>query len=232
MAETIETKVISIKDASNGNFDIALKNFPQAEPQEGVVQLRANVIQIRNAKNGDFDLVIPEDHTIEDALIQNTPMDEYVNDRVREIPDYGMYKGGIKKLIMKNLNVLRARALMNSQLTEGYFPKVTLMNNEAFRDCHNLKKVDIGILSSTVNLGLLTFANDESLEVLIIRKPTVIEPTVNTFQGTPFASDGTGGYVYVPQNLLSQYQASTAWQTYANVLEFRAIEGSEYEIVE
>ena len=55
----------------------------------------------------------------------------------------------------------------------------------------------------------------------------------NTFtDNAPLKNNGTGGYVYVPQVLLSQYQANASWQQYANVLEFRPIEGSEYELEE
>lgn len=172
------------------------------------------------------------DHTIEDALMSNGQIDDYVNDRVTEITAYGMYGCKINKLTMKNLETIRARGFMDSSLlTEADFPKLTLVQNEAFRSCQSLKSVDLGVLSSTPNLALLTFAYDTLLEVVIIRKTSVIAPTVNTFQGSSFAPDGTGGYVYVPQALLSQYQSNSDWQQYANVV-FRPIEGSIYELTE
>jgi hypothetical protein len=48
---------------------------------------------------------------------------------------------------------------------------------------------------------------------------------------TPFASGGTGGTVYVPQALITEYQNATNWSTlYAGgTCNFVAIEGSEYE---
>lgn len=72
-----------------------------------------------------------------------------------------------------------------------------------------------------------------------------VEPSsTDVFQNTPFDVNrdewgsgsqeeqnitDDGGYAYVPSELLAQFNASTAWQTYAHVIEFRAIEGSEYE---
>jgi hypothetical protein len=51
------------------------------------------------------------------------------------------------------------------------------------------------------------------------------------FDGTPFASGGTGGTVYVPQALITEYQNNTNWSAlYAQgTCNFVAIEGSEYE---
>lgn len=48
---------------------------------------------------------------------------------------------------------------------------------------------------------------------------------------TQFASNGTGGTLYVPQALISSYQSATNWSTilgYANN-SIQAIEGSQYE---
>lgn len=180
------------------------------------------------------DLTIEANYEIEDALIQNTALDEYVNDRVTEITSYGMYGNKIKKLTMRNLETIRARGFMDSSLlTEANFPKLNLLQNEAFRDCPSLKSIDLGALSSTANLALQTFANDTSLEVLIIRKTSVIAPTVNTFQGSSFAPGGAGGDVYVPQSVLSNYQNSQSWVDYASAnITFHAIEGSVYELEE
>lgn len=232
MAETIETKVVRIKDASNGTFDIALKNFPQAEPEEGVTQIRANVIQIRNARNGDFDLVIPEDHTFEDALIQNTELNEYYNDRVTSVfGDYRFQKTNFKIIRLPNVTSTVGNYNFHggdvSLLEELYLPSIVTSGWNSYLNNPNLRIADIG---KTFGGGKITGC--PNLEILIIRDTSMKAVGNNWLTGSKLASDGTGGYVYVPQALLSQYQASTAWQNYANVLEFRPIEGSEYEIVE
>ena len=53
----------------------------------------------------------------------------------------------------------------------------------------------------------------------------------NALNGTPFASGGTGGTLWVPNSLIASYQAATNWSTilgYANN-QIKAIEGSEWE---
>ena len=103
-----------------------------------------------------------------------------------------------------------------------------------FIGCNNLQILDCGYV-------LPCLKNDWILTTLILH--TFVEPTsAATFQYTPFDVNkedwgpyeyeritDDGGYVYVPSELLAQFNASTAWQTYAHVIEFRAIEGSEYE---
>ena len=92
MQQQIRTKEIEILNAENGDFDLLLRGQRQ-NPQ----QIITKRIRILNAHNGDFELMVEEDHTIEDALISNSPIDELVNDRVTEITEYGMYGNKIKK---------------------------------------------------------------------------------------------------------------------------------------
>lgn len=169
------------------------------------------------------------DHTIEDALIQNTPMDEYYNDRVTEVVgEYKFAKCKIKKLYLPN--VTKTVGNYNFQggdeslLEELYLPNIVTSGWNSYLNNPNLRIADIG---KTFGGGKITGC--PNLEILIIRDANLKAVGNNWLTGTPLASDGTGGYVYVPQNLLDAYQNSEAWQTYANVLEFRPIEGSEYE---
>ena len=70
------------------------------------------------------------------------------------------------------------------------------------------------------------------MTTLVLRNDTVVTlANINAFQGTPFASGGTGGTVYVPAALIESYQTATNWSTlYASgTCNFAAIEGSEYE---
>jgi hypothetical protein len=81
-------------------------------------------------------------------------------------------------------------------------------------------------------LGGAYFDHCSSLTTLVLRNDTVVTlANINAFQGTPFASDGTGGTVYVPAALIESYQTATNWSTlYASgTCNFAAIEGSEYE---
>ena len=111
-------------------------------------------------------------------------------------------------------------------------PLLTTMTSQyVFSYNGYLKKVDFGVLPS---IPASTFnKSNGGVEILILRKTDSITTlsNINAFETTPFASDGTGGTLYVPQSLISIYQSASNWSTilsYANN-SIVAIEGSQYE---
>lgn len=100
----------------------------------------------------------------------------------------------------------------------------------AFADCSSLSVADLG--GTGVAFKRTNAFKNSALSTLIIRSATVAALTnINNFDGTPFASGGSGGTLYVPQALIASYQAATNWSTilgYANN-SIQAIEGSVYE---
>lgn len=75
--------------------------------------------------------------------------------------------------------------------------------------------------SGTAGLNTNCFARDSNLNIIIIRSTNRIRTlqNINVFTGTPFASGGTGGTLYVPNNLIASYQSATNWSRilgYAN----------------
>lgn len=80
--------------------------------------------------------------------------------------------------------------------------------------------------------GQHLFDGCNALKDLVLLKDSVISLTsTNAFTGTPFASGGAGGTLWVPNDLISSYQAATNWSTilgYANN-QIKAIEGSVWE---
>lgn len=65
------------------------------------------------------------------------------------------------------------------------------------------------------------FKNDSNLSVVVIRQTGRVFSlsNISAFTGTPFASGGTGGILYVPNDLITSYQSATNWSTilgYAN----------------
>lgn len=92
-----------------------------------------------------------------------------------------------------------------------------------------LKTVDLG--PSCSSLGGQAFAGCSVLDTVILRRSSVVSCSVNTFNNTPFASGGTGGTVYVPNDLISSYQSASNWSTLYNAgtVTFAKIEGSIYE---
>jgi len=59
------------------------------------------------------------------------------------------------------------------------------------------------------------FKNDSNLSVVVIRQTGKIITlgNISAFSGTPFASDGAGGTLYIPSSLLSSYESATNWST-------------------
>ena len=105
------------------------------------------------------------------------------------------------------------------------------ISSNVFRNCTNLKVVDVGQPNQISNAD--NFNSASNFDTLIIRGLTVcaLAAVGTNFSGTPFASGGTGGTLYVPQSLIQSYQSATNWVTilgYENN-SIKAIEGSQYE---
>jgi hypothetical protein len=116
-----------------------------------------------------------------------------------------------------------------SALTRIDITNVTSIGQFAFAECSALTSADLGNLTS---LESYTFNNCKALATVVIRKNTLCTlSNTNAFSKTPFASNGTGGTVYVPQALVTEYQNATNWSTLfaSGKCNFVAIEGSEYE---
>ena len=110
-------------------------------------------------------------------------------------------------------------------LQYAIMPRANILYTSAFSGCTNLKAFDGGgEAKETSSLGLqrnTIFSGCTKLDTMVIRKADAIwELTnINVFQNTPFASDGTGGTLYVPSSLISNYESATNWATilgYAN----------------
>lgn len=112
-----------------------------------------------------------------------------------------------------------------TSLAEIELPCVTSIGNTAFSECTALEKVDLGE-SCTALSGTNIFKNCMSLTTLILRCPTMVTATIGVFSGATQAKT-----VYVPSDLISTYEANSAWATLKTScgVTFSAIEGSEYE---
>lgn len=178
------------------------------------------------------DVTVKTNHEIEDALIDNSlDIDTYFNDRITNVKSYMFYDSKIRVINLPNLltgGLYVFSGNNNSLVEEIYVPRQTSVGHNEFTNNPNLRVVDVG---KQYNTGKI--ANCPLLTTVIFRMSSVYAPpSANAFNGTPFAPNGTGGYIYVPQALLTQYQSDTRWQTNAHVIEFRPIEGSEYELEE
>lgn len=145
---------------------------------------------------------------------------------------------GCTKLVSVNLPKVNQMVGYNfrncTSLTEVMLPGLVTTGNsatgaDAFRNCTSLETVDLG---KCVRIDTNCFNGDTNLNKLILRKTSVCAlNNVNAFTGTPYASGGNGGTVYVPQSLISSYQTASNWSTLYNAgtCSFVALEGSQYE---
>lgn len=102
----------------------------------------------------------------------------------------------------------------------------------AFQGCSSLTMLDFPKLTSIAGAE---FQQCTNLATLILRADTVCTlSNANSFQNSPFASNGAGGVLYVKQSLLNEYLNATNWSvilSYPNN-QILPIEGSEYEVRE
>lgn len=111
------------------------------------------------------------------------------------------------------------------------FPNLISTNRGAMENCTGLECAIIGQKYTTA-IASQCFKGCTALKTLVLRSETYCPiASVNVFDGTPFASGGPGGTVYVPTALIEEYQNDTNWSAlYAEgTCNFAAIEGSEYE---
>lgn len=180
---------------------------------------------------------------------------EYVNNRVQEVKA-GCFKGMIydfKSVTLPNVTIVNHEAFYNVGMESIDMEKcATLQGNHIFYST-GAKKIKLPLLNQItgytgteenflynnvleeLELGSVLPNLEGALKLTTIILHGFVEPTsASVFADTPFDKNGGSpydydGYVYVPSELLSQFANSTAWTNYANVREFRAIEGSEYE---
>ncbi len=154
---------------------------------------------------------------------------------VTQVIDYGL--AGIQnnvhtwRVIAPNVTKIGTCAFRQSRkLTEIHLPSLTTSSGiQHFYIASELQIIDLG-LAGSISSG--DFQNSK-LNTLILRKTSAITTlaNINAFNGTPFVSNGTGGTLYVPSDLIASYEAATNWSTilgYSNN-SIQVIEGSIYE---
>lgn len=98
-----------------------------------------------------------------------------------------------------------------THLETAVFPLGGAVNTQGFVGCSALEKVDLG--GATGSIASEAFKNSK-LKILVLRATAARTlSNINAFSGTPFASGGTGGTLYVPNSILSTYQSASNWST-------------------
>lgn len=155
----------------------------------------------------------------------NLPLVEYIGD--------ACFSGctSLTKAIFPSLKEIPSSCFYNcSKIVDTSFPLVTNCKSSAFSGCTSLTKLEF---SSLKRLERRAFNNCTNLNVLILRSEifccTLLG--IDTFTNTPFASGKAGGTLYVPREMVREYQDSSNWDTilgYPNN-QILPIEGSIYE---
>lgn len=127
---------------------------------------------------------------------------------------------GLKTCYLPRASALGSSCFFScSKLADTDFSSVETIGQNCFQSCTSIVRLDFPCLTQ-IN-GSYNFYGCNKLKTLILRSSTMVTlDNVNAFNNTPIAS-GTG-YIYVPADLVSIYQADSVWSTYAD--QFRAIE--------
>lgn len=116
-----------------------------------------------------------------------------------------------------------------SNLVEAYFPNATANIDRTCNGCGKLQIMDCG--SSNIT-NSTSFQNCTALRTLIMRKTSGVQ-TINAWSANCMGgiyNNPTESTIYVPQDLISSYQADSKWSLAYNAgATFLPIEGSEYE---
>lgn len=161
--------------------------------------------------------------------------------------------GKLSSINMPSVTKFNAGCFQDCGLTVADFPLVTQSGGSVFNRCSKLTSVNLPLLTTagtvfigscplleTVDFPVLTsiqasfFEHCRTLNVVVLRKSDSVctLSNINAFLDTPFASNGTGGTLYVPQAQIANYQSATNWSVilaYTNN-QILPIEGSPYEV--
>lgn len=146
----------------------------------------------------------------------------------------------------------------NTNLESVNIPKVTKMSGYDFQNCKKLVKLAMPALNNGTNTSFADGATllqkcdlgdctkvqsvafrNTSLNILVLRRTSLVGlDNINAFTGTPFASGGAGGTIYIPKVLYdalgtgtNDYESATNWSTVNGygTITWAKIEGSYYE---
>lgn len=191
------------------------------------------------------------------SLLETVDLDSCV-----EISDQAFESAGTTHgmtVNMPNCTTLRLRAFWNSGLTAIDMPSITaIANTVPFQGCFKLTSVNLpnlvsigsyygqGCFQGCTALTLIDLPKVTSisgaewqectnLATIILRSDTVCTlGGSDTLTNSPFAANKAGGTLFVPQNLVSQYENATNWSVVIarNPLnQILPIEGSPYEVM-
>ena len=155
------------------------------------------------------------------------------------LPSYMFHQSsGLTSITCPKVTSFGTQSLYNTRITILIAPSATSFPANFSNASSTLKTVDAGQACSS--LGGSCF-NGTGIDLLILRRTSGLVSLANTnvFGGTPFASGGAGGTIYIPKVLYDHlgdgtsldYKAATNWSTIEGygTITWAKIEGSQYE---
>lgn len=209
---SIENKGVTVPSATKlDGYSTLIDSIPTGITPTGTISITSNgTVDVTNYASADVSVAVNYDPII-DASISGT-----LNTNVTNVPQYALYgRGNITKINAPFLKTVKNQGLARlNGIANMAFPLLESVEANGLRDCSNLEKLDV--LGGT---GMLfnnaTFYADAKLNFIVIRRTAGVCTLGHTgaFNGTCFASGGTGGTLYVPNALISSYQSATNWST-------------------
>lgn len=156
--------------------------------------------------------VLIKDTSAEDALVTRSVI-RYENGRVKVIGDSAFQSSkALTSVSFPNATDMRSYAFNYcSALVEVNVPKVELLANGCLTNCTALEVISLPAAKTIYNYS---FSNCTKLRALLM--PGTVIPTVqaSVFTGTKIANKT--GYIYVRDDLVSQYKTATNWSALAS----------------
>lgn len=148
----------------------------------------------------------------EDGMLDGSFTGDYVNGRITKLRAYALAYCTATKIKLGTLRRGGYACFANANAVRIELP---VMDNgtqtSMFNSCKSLEAVDCGITNVIVNT---CFTKCAKLKVVILRRSSVtMLSDVAGFNGTLFASGGTGGKILCPRALVEQYPTASNWNT-------------------
>ena len=168
------------------------------------------------------------------------PNGRLVVDGVSTVMSYAFYGKNAITSVYCTATTVGGRAFAECKyLVTAVFPNMKGRHMYIANGCIRLEKADLFMGSGDITTN--AFQGCSALDTLILRKTSGVVDLGNTnvFNGTPFASGGSGGTIYIPKALYDHlgdgtsldYKAATNWSTFDGygTITWAQIEGSVYE---
>lgn len=222
---------------TNNSVTVAVANSYTSADEGKVVDNGALVSQssATYTANDTYDTTLINEVTVNVSGGGGTELYDFIDNTLTELIDddgnattvteYGCYKKtALTKIRLQGCASLGTYAFNGcSNVATIVLPSFSgNLTNREFQGCSSLKAIDLGG-GNKINFSGQNnppWLNDAQFDTLIIRKTDSIMAlsplagTAYTFNGTPFASSGSGGTLYVPSALVNTYKTATNWATW------------------